>query len=68
MEESAGLDDDTPPDEDEEYWNSLEPLPEDPDDPESLTDPYKEEARYDAVLKMVSGSIGPYWRIAHLYW
>lgn len=53
--EMDGPDDDTPPDEDEEYWDSLEPLPEDPDDPESLTDPYKEEARYDAILKMVSG-------------
>lgn len=52
--EDADLDETTPPDEDDEYWDGLEPLPEDPDDPESLTDPYKEEARYDAILKMVS--------------
>ena len=52
--EDADLDETTPPDEDDEYWDGLEPLPEDPDDPESLTDPYKEEVRYDAILKMVS--------------
>lgn len=39
---------------DDQYFDGLEPLLEDPDGLEGMTDPFKEEECYEVILKMVS--------------